>query len=497
MGIIMMLLGIGLLKAVVLPHMYICPESATCPGSWHPDQGNSLQLLQTFTVYWNKVGFMVSSVGILKLTAYQAWYILMHQGNSVKNLDLNFGAIRGSIGDAISLLFKKNNRVLSIFVFALIGIGAAINLIAALSTDMGPTTQSVMFEFNSTSQFPDSSLRTLDSNGQLEPIRRITIWAFNNDQGHGGALKGTLVTPDARSSQASDILPAGPTIHAWFECQGLNNYTEDESGWYVWVNGSRYPVIPSVHLGVAHVRIDTAVTEYIWFSNTAGLIPNATATSDGMVHMALCTHYYEMFPEGPRKSGVRHLTPTDPQTSGCASHDTNICVADSVNNAILTWWSTTGTAFSLIACTGGILGIALPISDEERYCQLTQELFQATAVAMLDAIIQTAPMSGPSVQELEATVSSLNRSRWWLNVIIPVATLVLYLTGLVYTCVLSQGDTMLKELNLVEVVRAAQTDHVHDLVLLGQLKKTPLRYQSNFGFVDSARNNFEMKKTNT
>jgi hypothetical protein len=128
-----------------------------------------------------------------------------------------------------------------------------------------------------------------------------------------------------------------------------------------------------------------------------------------------------------------------------------------------------------------------PSSDAERYCPVTQELFQATAVGMLDAIMQTAPSSVPAVQELEANVGGLNGSRWWLNATIPAATLIIYLIELGYTCVLSREDTMLKELNLEEVVRAAQTVHVHDLVSSGQLKKTPLRYHSDVGFVDSSR----------
>jgi hypothetical protein len=45
---------------------------------------------------------------------------------------------------------------------------------------------------------------------------------------------------------------------------------------------------------------------------------------------------------------------------------------------------------------------------------------------------------------------------------------------------------MFKELNLEEVVRAAQTEHVHDLILAGQLKKAPIRYNSHVGFVDSS-----------
>lgn len=104
---------------------------------------------------------------------------------------------------------------------------------------------------------------------------------------------------------------------------------------------------------------------------------------------------------------------------------------------------------------------------------------------MLDGITQTAPTSIPSFQKLQAGVEELNRKRWWLNAVIPAAIFVLYLVGLAYTCLRSQGDPAPKKLNLDEVVRAAQTDHIHDLILTGQLKKTPVRYHSQIGFVDS------------
>jgi hypothetical protein len=493
-GIIIMLLGIGLLRGVIFPHIYTCPESAKCSWSFDPEQGNTRQLLQTFTIYWLRVGLIVSSVGLLKLTSYQAWFILMHQGNSVKNLDLSLGAIRGIIYDAALLLVKKNNHILSVFVFALLGISAALTLIVGLSIDTAPGVQTIMFQYNATSQLPDSSLKTLGNDGHLAATERMLSWILNDDQSHSGALKGTLVTPDGRSSQGRNILPGGPTITAWFICEGLTNYTLkpadlDEAGWYIWVRGeTRYTALPTMSLAVSLYRVDTAVASYVWVSNTTGLIPNATTTADGRMHMAFCTHFFEMVPEEPRKPGVQYLEPTQPRTSGCGSADPNVCVADSVNNALLNFWGGTGLAFWSMSCRSGMLGITAPSSDAERYCPVTQELFQATAGGILDAIMQTAPTSVVAVQELEANVRGLDQSRWWLNATIPAATLVLYVIGLTYTCMVSRGDTTLKELNLFEVVRAVQTNHVQDLVSSGRLEKTPLLYYDGIEFVDGGRN---------
>ena len=103
---------------------------------------------------------------------------------------------------------------------------------------------------------------------------------------------------------------------------------------------------------------------------------------------------------------------------------------------------------------------------------------------MLDGIMQTAQTSISSSQRLQTVVEDLDRQKWWLNAIIPAATFVLYLVGLAYTSHRSQGDLAFKKLSLDEVVRAAQTDHIHDLILTGQLTKTPVRYYSQVGFVD-------------
>jgi hypothetical protein len=95
----------------------------------------------------------------------------------------------------------------------------------------------------------------------------------------------------------------------WITCEGLTNYTfppADETGWYIWVRGeTRYTALPTMSLTVSLYRIDNAVAEYVWVSNTTGLISNATATADGGMHMAFCTHSVEMsLHEGPRKPGV-------------------------------------------------------------------------------------------------------------------------------------------------------------------------------------------------
>jgi hypothetical protein len=441
--------------------------------------------------YWLKAGVILASTGILKLSSYQAWFILMHQGNTVRNLDLHLGAIRGSVNDAFFLLLKKNNRLLSLFVLAVLGIDTAISLITGLSIAKAEGIRYLSFQFNGTAEFPDNRADHSNSAGQLLAIEKVVPWALNDDQNHGAsALKGTLVRQDSRIAFANNILPAGPNITGSFECQGVDNFTVapleviPSGGFYIFIDGTQYIAEPSIMpLDVAEHLPGPGWVVYLWVSNTTGLLPNATTTEDGRLHMALCNHTLEMIPEEREVPGVEYLMASEPLTTGCRFDDPHICVADSVANAILNFWGGLGTSFMHIRCRGGVLGPIPSVTEEEFYCPLTQELWSATASAMLDGIMQTAPSNVISSQFLHARVEGLNNSRWWLNATIPAATMVVYVVGLWYTCRLSRGDRLFKELTLAEVVRAAQTDHVHDLISTGQLKKAPVRYQSDFGFV--------------
>ena len=70
---------------------------------------------------------------------------------------------------------------------------------------------------------------------------------------------------------------------------------------------------------------------------------------------------------------------------------------------------------------------------------------------------------------------------------IPAATLAVYLVMLAHTCFLSRGDKVLKELNLHEIIKAAQTDHIRDLASMGELKRALIRYHSDIGFIEAGQ----------
>jgi len=49
-GIGTMVIGIGIVQAILLPKIHACPANALCPGSFNPNATNVLQLLQATAV---------------------------------------------------------------------------------------------------------------------------------------------------------------------------------------------------------------------------------------------------------------------------------------------------------------------------------------------------------------------------------------------------------------------------------------------------------------
>lgn len=488
-GIGVMLVGIGIAQGVLLPRIYTCPPGADCPRSFDMNATNALTLLQTFMQYWLQIGILFASVGLLKLSAYQAWFIMMCDGNTMDNLDLSLGAIRGSLLDAARLAFRKRNRWLSAYVLSQLAISAAISLIIGLSIIRDKGTQFLTFTYPGITQFPDSSVQHLNTAGQLQAIAKVDSWALNNDTSHSSAYRGSLVIADGRNI-STNSRAGGPRIEGTLSCVGFNDYnitTSEHSKsvqYNMYLDGLLYIATPSMRLSVSMTSVGTAVTDYIWASNTTGRLPNATQTSDGAMNMALCTHRVHFVNDTKAAEGLQEVKPSMPLTSGCSETDPGVCVSDSVSNAVVSWWGGKGTSMWGVNCRGSVLG-PLPPSGmpEEDNCTLTEELWSETVISMLDGIVQTGPRSVDTTQKLMAPVETINTRRWWLQALIPFLTLVLYGVGLYYTAALSQGRTVLKKLTLAEVIGAAQTEHVRALLGSGNLEKTTMRYGSETGFI--------------
>jgi len=475
-GVCIMIVGIGIVQAGLLPRIYICPGGATCPNSYDP-KGNVLQLVQTLMQYWLQIGTTVASCGLVKLMAYQSWFVMKKQGNTIENLDLNIGAIKGSSLDAARLLLKRGNRSLSVFALGQVGISSAISLIVGLSIFRAGGYVSIDFYYPTTLTLPNSSLRNLNTDQQLAAIGKVEEWLLRNDTSHGLAngFQGTLVSPDNRTVYATNSQPAGARIAGDVSCTGLTNYTITDDGlvgrlYDVYYRGHKYTAMASQILGVCMAKTDTASTLYLWASNKGGRIPNAAVTSDGGVYLAVCNHTISMntISQTGSASGTQYIQPSQPVTSGCTSPDNLVCAADSVNNAIISWYGGLGTAFWGISCRDDVLG---PMNDAGQSCTISATTWTTTVTTMLDAIVQTAPRSGNATQHLSVAVEARSVKRWWLQALVPLATVVLYALAVGYTVMVSRGYRSLKELDLGEVIMAAQTDDVRHLVRRGVLRK--------------------------
>jgi len=492
LGIVFMILGIGLIQGVVLPKIHTCPPSATCSTFWDPNRSNILNILQILMDYWLKLGLVVSSFGLLRLSAFQSWFIFINHGNTIDNLDLHLGAIKGSPLDAARLLLRKRNFMLSLLVLALISIDSGINLFVGLSISRTQGSRKTIFTYQGISRLPNSKITQLNTDGQVAAIGRVASWALTNDTTHSNAFRGSLVVPDSRKNSSINAKPSGPIIDGSLSCSPipLANITINATAYtiHLSVGGlvEDFLALSSTLLGVSEAGgIDIATAKYLWVSNTTSLLPNATVIGNGQFYATLCRHSLSMRNLSSNDPKAQYINPNTAAVPGCDAPDVNACVADSVSNAILSWWGGLGTAIWGISCRGGVLG-PLHRETDSKPCPLTVEVWKETATSMLDGIIQTSPTDGSETQELIAYVETINPGRWWLQGLIPAFSAVLYLVSLIYTCYLSEGNSNLKELHLAEVISAAQTEHIRDLVRAGRLRKATVRYGNNQGFVSTS-----------
>ncbi|TFK32898.1 hypothetical protein BDQ12DRAFT_716160 [Crucibulum laeve] len=493
-GIAVMLLGIGIVQVTLLPRIYTCPRDATCPNSFDPNNTNVLQLTQALMAYWLKAGIIITAFGLLKLSAYQSWFIMMKHGNTIENLDLNLGAIKGSVFDAARLLLRRGNSWLSLFVLVQIGISTAISLIVGFSIIRVDGIRTVTFIYRPITNFPASDRARLNDDSQVIATAKVMGWALANDTGHDFGLRGSLVFPDGRSNQTVHPVSGGRIIGGNMVCGGVSNYSilsdsDNVLRYEITVGPKIYRALPDFRLAVSMTSFDTAITRYLWVSNTFDILPNATLSSDGKMYFALCNHTLFMTNNTvDAADSVQEVNANIPYTSGCNSTDPYTCVADSVNNAILNWWGGIGTSFWKLSCRGGVLG---PVKPNQNSCALTKELWTETATSVLDGIMQTAVQEGSATQVMDAHVKIISMKFWWLQGLIPLAALILYAFSLWYTVLLSEGNDHLKKLNLSEVITASQTDHVRTLVDSGRLKKSIVRYGGDTGFVRDNSNSSE------
>ncbi|KAM6491446.1 hypothetical protein JOM56_013220 [Amanita muscaria] len=515
-GLCIMLSGIIIVYIFLLPRIYICPGGATCRESFNP-QSNVLQLLITLMQYWLEIGTIVTGCGFVKLVAFQSWLAMKRKGNTLETIDIHISAITGSASDALRIMkilswppsnllhTTKENWSLGLFTLSQIGITAAISLFVGFSVSTVRQTGSVHIEFGYQKNFILPVLDTLFNNDGMRAafveIDRRLLQAENSSRLPTETFQGTFVVQDNRTLYAIDARPKGLRIEGDVSCTGevpdlsvvitpdpYPIWSPDEQDYNMSTpivpHASTVPLMAfsSVRLSVAPASPRLPIPQgsnqvsrtYLWVSNTTGLIPNATTTSDGKMFIALCNHTIRLS-EIPRDNGeqVQYIEPSLPilpsrvanwSTPLCDTGNNNLCTIGLVDQFIRYWWFASGarlSAFQQANCAHGVLS---PLDDNGEVCRVDSETWTSTLSAMLDTVVQTAEKSGNQSQYLWARAESISKPRWWLQLVIPVSMFLLYGVCLGYTLYFNHGGDTFKELDLLEVISASHEDGVYDVL---------------------------------
>ncbi|KAF9552495.1 hypothetical protein CPC08DRAFT_790091 [Agrocybe pediades] len=388
-GVAFMIFAIGLVQVILLPHIYSCPVNSICSARFDPNRSNILNTLQTDMAYCLKIGTMISGYGLMKLNTYQAW-ILFSQAKfgsrgvrtdrkTIDALDLHIGAVKGGLLDAVRLLRRRKSFLTAVLVLGLYGIDAGSNFIVGQSITRSNGTRELLFEYPGVARLPASDMASLNNDGQLAALWMVRGWAMANDTRHGGAFHGSMVVPDSRINSSVNPVPGGAIMDGTLTCTGVEPASIVTSGNPIhnisisigsWV----YVAQPDMRLAVSQIKWDeVATTRYLWFSNTAGVLPNATKVNS-TYYVTECQHTLSMTSVSPSAT-IQTINPAVAIVEGCNSMNTDDCVADSVSKTILSWWGGIGQSFWGLNCRGGVLGHLEAISEDgimEAPCKLTE-----------------------------------------------------------------------------------------------------------------------------
>ena len=470
-GLTIMLVGTAIIQLALLPHIYICPAGATCSHSIDPNTG-VLQRLQTLMTYWLHIGIIISGYGLFRLMAYQSWFSMKHRGTTIHTLQNNLGALQGSAFSAV-LLLRKCDRSLAAFTLVQIAITAAISLIVGYSISPVTTPHRAWAEFNYPTNFTITSLGPdyvwQRTRNQLES------WIFepDNTPRQLDAFKGTLVVRDNRTTYGIDVQPTGNHILGDIACAGdsiqsvvfVSSVTTSEFG----NPGTNYNItlrIPAGNetestvmflfssvspLSLLPLASDDLFTLFLWATNISIMLLNATAWSDGQLYLTVCNHSFS-FPESQQSDapGTQYLESTSLLPLLLPGDPVYNMIAQA--NSYVPYWWTSGitTQATSMRCLDGFLTPFAGISTME-HCQVNATTWNSTVVALFDAMVETVNKTGTGTQRLLIETNSISGRRWWLQGVIPLATLVLYGACLGYTLYLNREHATLKELNLFEI----------------------------------------------
>jgi hypothetical protein len=159
-----MLAGAASIRFALLPRVYTCPSGATCPNHLFDPTSNILNIIQTIVQYYLTVGCLLTGVGVGTIISHQSWLQFLRKGNTIKNLNLNHNALKGSRLEALKLFWKGGNGRL-IGLFCLIQI--VISLLTALAARHSISSLQAVGSVRVTFTYPESLILPIGPGGLL------------------------------------------------------------------------------------------------------------------------------------------------------------------------------------------------------------------------------------------------------------------------------------------------------------------------------------------
>jgi succinate dehydrogenase hydrophobic anchor subunit len=145
-----------------------------------------------------------------------------------------------------------------------------------------------------------------------------------------------------------------------------------------------------------------------------------------------------------------------------------MCGAAQIAQLTSVWW-TGGSAVTRpgemggtpIYCNNPTGALAPYDGGDVRECRLDDETWTETVSTMLDAVMHTMAVwnAGNATQSLWVDAESVSRKKWWIQLVIPGSTVLLFAACVFYSSYFIP-DEDLKELTLFEIISASRTQYV-------------------------------------
>ncbi|KAH9481091.1 hypothetical protein JR316_0005610 [Psilocybe cubensis] len=398
----LMVAGTLVVRHFFLPHIYTCPDGATCHDNFDP-KGNIIPRLQTLMQYWFQAGVFIASLGLSELISCNARLVLKKRTDvTILAVERGVNASKGKMKDAalqlsiveslysiVSRLWRRGDYIspkihhgtgwLGVLALSQVAVGIFISFIVGFSIPdlQSTTTVKVPFSYRSIITLPRAD-RRYPSIDERVVGGVLDNWLILPNSAHRSptAFDGSLAVQDNRTILAINPQASGSHITGGLSCgrQGWNvsnipfdsDYFSDDhaalpsgskayniSGKDSWVvTYSYFPLAASPVLfpnpNSILISNSTINRQYVWAGNTSKVIPNATASEDGGIFFTVCnqTVFMDDLPE-ISEVNTQAINPSlpvifsdtnDPFTLPCISSDPFTCVAWSVDRIISSWW---------------------------------------------------------------------------------------------------------------------------------------------------------------